>query len=77
MMFDLHMKEACNDNTDTWISLAALTADLVRYLEGDKNQNEHTDNKRDSSNAPKDSVPDDAADIERRVRDILAMASAV
>jgi len=33
------MKKAANDNTDTWIKLAAATANLVRYLElGDKKQ---------------------------------------
>jgi hypothetical protein len=32
------MKEAANDNTDTWIELAAATANLVRYLEKDSGE---------------------------------------
>ena len=68
------MKQADNDNTDTWISLAALTAGLTRYLGLHEQKDENTDNKRNSGDAPKDHVPDNAADIERRVRDILASA---
>ena len=67
------MKQADNDNTDTWISLAAVTANVVRYLETDKQNDENTGKKRDPGDGPKDRVPDNAADIERRVRDILAM----
>ena len=67
------MKQADNDNTDTWISLAALTANVVRYLSSNEKNDVDANDKRNPGDAPKDRVPDNAADIERRVRDILAM----
>jgi hypothetical protein len=68
--------EGTHDNDDeplSFISLAALTANLVRYLGTDKQNDENTGKKRDPGDGPKDRVPDNAADIERRVADILAM----
>jgi hypothetical protein len=41
------MKEADNDDTDTWILLAALTANVTRYLTKEKNPNEEAGTKRD------------------------------
>jgi uncharacterized membrane protein YqiK len=61
-----------NDNTDTWISLAAATANVVRWLEGteqkkedaqrDAEQNTENDKKRDEQRAY----------IEQRLRDLTA-----
>ena len=38
MLHVANMKKAANDNTDTWIELAAATANLVRYLEQDRDK---------------------------------------
>lgn len=68
------MKNACNDNEElSFITLAAATANVTRYLRLDEKKNEHSDREQNPSNAPKDRIPDNAADIERRVADILAM----
>jgi hypothetical protein len=75
------MKQADNDNTDTWCSIGLQTALIVKKLRNsaqltEQNPLENDENagkKRDPGDGPKDRVPDDAADIERRVADILAM----
>jgi hypothetical protein len=63
-----------NDNYElSFVTLAAATANVVRYLDTDKQKDENRDSKRDPGDAPKDRVPDNADDIERRIADILAM----
>jgi hypothetical protein len=63
-----------NDNDElSFVTLAAATANVVRYLDTDKQKDENRDSNRDSGDAPKDRVPDNAEDIERRIADILAM----
>ncbi|MET4184937.1 hypothetical protein ABIB94_007066 [Bradyrhizobium sp. JR7.2] len=45
-----------NDNSDTWIELAAATANLVRYLEKDRDQ---------APNGEADKNPEDDAERQR------------
>lgn len=56
MVLDGTMKG--DDEELTFISLAALTANVTRYLRLDKNEDKNTANKSDRSDAPKDGVPD-------------------
>jgi len=66
--------KADNENEKfSFITLAAATANVVRYLSSNEKKDEDADNKRDRGRGPKDGVPDNAADIERRIADILAM----
>jgi hypothetical protein len=66
------MTEAANDNTDTWISLAALTANVVRYLQPNEKQNE--EGKRDPapSGADEKKRAEECKYIEQRLKDIRA-----
>ena len=74
MVFVWTMKKVTQDNEPlSFITLAAATANVTRYLRLDEKQNEQTDREQNPSNAPNDRVPDNSADIERRVADILAM----
>lgn len=67
------VRDAQDNEPLSFVSLAALTANVVKYLSSNKEKDENADNNRNRSDAPKDNVPDNAADIERRVADILAM----
>ena len=57
----------------SFITLSAATRNVTRYLGLDEKKDEDTGNKRNRGYGPKDHVPDEAADIERRIADILAM----
>jgi hypothetical protein len=69
------------DEPTRWTSIgwqAALITNRLRNSAQLTEQNpiendENTGKKRDPGDGPKDRVPDNAADIERRVADILAM----
>lgn len=70
-----HMKKSFdNDNEPlSFITLAAATANVVRYLSPDEKNDEQRDNNREPGDARKDRVPEKLEDIERRIADILAM----
>jgi hypothetical protein len=66
--------KADNENEKfSFITLAAATANVVRYLSSNEKKDEDAHNKRDPSEAHKDCVPEKLEDIERRIADILAM----
>lgn len=69
-----------DDEPTRWTSIgwqAALITNRLRnhaqLTDTNKDQDSQRDNNRDRSDAPKDRVPDNAADIKRRVADILEM----
>ena len=69
-----------DDEPTRWTSIgwqALLITNRLRnqaqLTEPNEKQNDNAGDKRDSSDPAKDHVPDKSADIERRVRDILAM----
>jgi hypothetical protein len=69
-----------DDEPTRWTSIgwqAALITNRLRcqaqLSDTNKDQDVERDSKRDPGDAPKDRVPDNAADIERRIADILAM----
>lgn len=65
------MKNANNDNTDTWQPLSLATGRLLAKI--DEKQNEQGDGEANRSDHGEQRRPDSAAEIERRMRDMLAM----
>ena len=66
------MKEAANDNSDTWIELAAATANLVRYLEGREQQKEDAQRDAEQNKENEQKREEQRAYIEQRLRDVAA-----
>ena len=77
------MKRHDNDNEpNPWSAIGLQAALIVNRLRCQAQLTEkqnppendgNTGNKRNRGDGPKDHVPDEAADIERRIADILAM----
>ena len=77
------MKQHDNDNEpNPWSAIGLQAALIVNKLRCQAQLTEkqnppendgNTGNKRNRGDGPKDHVPDEAADIERRIADILAM----
>lgn len=60
-----------NDNDElSFVSLAALTANVVRYLETDKQKNEPSDHETNPSEGAAECVNDHRAFVKRRLRDL-------
>jgi hypothetical protein len=68
------MKKADNDNTDTWISLAAATANVVRYLAKDQHPHHNDNRPADDGGAkqPETHPSADAKYVEHRLRELAA-----
>ena len=61
------MRQTDNDNSDTWISLAALTANVVRYLD---KQKEDAANESSTSDEEEKRTLERLEFVNRRIRDL-------
>ncbi|MCK1459140.1 hypothetical protein IVB34_12665 [Bradyrhizobium sp. 2] len=62
--------KADNDNTDTWIELAAATANLVRYLEGSDEHQRDGERQTPEQRSEKENPEDRRKAIEHGLRQI-------
>lgn len=61
-----------NDNSDTWISLAAATANVVRWLEGSEQKKEDAQRDAEQNTKNEQQREQQRAYIEQRLRDVAA-----
>ena len=77
MVFDTHtMKNFDNDNEQfSFISLAAATANVVRYLEGSEQKKEDAQRDAEQNGQANQKSDEQRAYIEQRLRDVAAFES--
>ena len=67
------MKQHDNDNAElSFVSLAALTANVTRYLQTDKQKNEQGERKPEPGKRDDDKGSEHRAYVEKRLRELAA-----
>lgn len=74
MLLTIDMKVACNDNEElSFIMLSAATENVIQWLEAEKPERGAGSTEQQSDKSDIEKAKHQRAEMERRVRDILAM----